>query len=93
MLKRDLVNEVHEQLGDYYKQDIIQAVDIILNDIAEALLEERRIEIRGFGSFSVRSRKPRTTKNPRTGTVMNIPERKTIHFTMSKSLKETLIEE
>jgi integration host factor subunit beta len=93
MLKRDLVNEVHGQLDDYYKQDIIQAVDIILNDIAEALLEERRIEIRGFGSFSVRNRKPRTTKNPRTGVVMNIPERKTVRFTMSKSLKETLIKE
>lgn len=93
MLKRDLVNEVHGQLNDYYKQDIVQAIDIILDDITKALLEERRIEIRGFGSFSVRSRKPRTTKNPRTGAIMNIPERKTIHFTMSKSLKEDLIEE
>ncbi len=92
MLKRELVNQVTEQLGDYYKQDVGAAVDIILDEIAQALLEGRRVEIRGFGSFSVRVRKPRTTKNPKTGKIMNIPERKTLHFTMSKSLKEVLIE-
>ena len=93
MLKRELINEVTEQLGGYYKQDVAQAVDIILENITQALTEGRRVEIRGFGSFSVRTRKPRTTKNPKTGKMMNIPERKTLHFTMSKSLKEVLIEE
>ncbi len=93
MLKRELINQVSEQLGDYYKQDIAQAVEIILEEISQALAEERRVEIRGFGSFSVRTRKPRTTKNPKTGKMMNIPERKTLHFTMSKSLKEVLIDE
>jgi len=93
MLKRELVNEVAENLDDYYKQDVAQAVDIILAEISQALMEDRRVEIRGFGSFSVRTRKPRTTKNPKTGKMMDIPERKTLHFTMSKSLKDVLIEE
>jgi integration host factor subunit beta len=93
MLKRELVNEVSEQLGGYYKQDVALAVDIILEEISQALTEDRRVEIRGFGSFSVRTRKPRTTKNPKTGKMMDIPARKTLHFTMSKSLKEVLIEE
>ena len=93
MLKRELVNEVSEQLGGYYKQDVAQAVDIILEEISQALTEDRRVEIRGFGSFSVRTRKPRTTKNPKTCKIMDIPARKTLHFTMSKSLKEVLIEE
>ena len=93
MLKRELVNEVVEQLGSYYKQDIARAVDIILDVISQALIDGRRVEIRGFGSFSVRTRKPRTTKNPKTGKMMDIPARKTLHFTMSKSLKEVLIEE
>ncbi|CAK8717898.1 MAG: integration host factor subunit beta [Candidatus Electrothrix sp. AW2] len=93
MLKRELVSEVTEQLGGYYKQDVAQAVDIILDNITQALTEGRRVEIRGFGSFSVRKRKPRTTKNPKTGKMMDIPARKTLHFTMSKSLKEVLIEE
>ena len=92
MLKRELVSEVTEQLNGYYKQDVAQAVDIILENITQALTEGRRVEIRGFGSFSVRTRKPRTTKNPKTGKMMDIPARKTLHFTMSKSLKEVLIE-
>jgi len=93
MLKRELVNEVAGQLKGYYKQDIAHAVDIILEEISQALIDERRVEIRGFGSFSVRFRKPRSTKNPKTGKMMNIPDRKTLHFTMSKSLKEVLIED
>ena len=75
-----------------HKQDVTAALDIMLNTMENALKEDRRIELRGFGSFAVRKRKARSTKNPKTGTIMNIPERKTIHFTMSKSLKEVLIE-
>ena len=69
------------------------AVNIMLDTMTKALTEDRRVEIRGFGSFSTRSRKSRCTKNPKTGMTMDIPERKTLHFTMSKSLKEALINE
>ncbi|MCI5209671.1 MAG: integration host factor subunit beta [Candidatus Electrothrix sp. ATG2] len=93
MLKPELVREVTQQLSGYYKQDVARAVDIILENIALSLTEGRRVEIRGFGTFSVRALKPRTTKNPKTGKMMDIPARKTLHFTMSKSLKEVLIEE
>ena len=92
MLKRDLVNAVSEEMGDYLKKDVGQAIDIMLDTIVDALSEERRVEIRGFGSFSVRQRKSRTTKNPRTGKIMDIPARKNLHFTMSKSLKDALIQ-
>jgi integration host factor subunit beta len=92
MLKKDLVDKVSSELS-MQKQDISLAVDIMLDTMATALMDERRIELRGFGSFSVRARKPRSTKNPRTGKIMDIPDRKTLHFTMSKSLKEALISE
>ncbi len=92
MLKKELVNEVSTKLS-IHKQDVTSALDIMLDTMEKALKEERRIELRGFGSFAVRKRKARSTKNPKTGTIMNIPERKTIHFTMSKSLKEALIQE
>lgn len=91
MLKRDLVDAVSDQMAGYLKKDVGQAIDIMLDSIAEALEEERRVEIRGFGSFSIRHRKARSTKNPRTGKIMHIPPRKTIHFTMSKSLKDPLV--
>ncbi len=92
MLKKELVNEVSSELS-LHKNDVTTALDIMLATMENALKKERRIELRGFGSFAVRKRKARSTKNPKTGTIMNIPERKTIHFTMSKSLKEALIKE
>jgi integration host factor subunit beta len=92
MLKKDLINQVSSELS-LQKQDVNTAVNIILTTMSNALAEDRRVEIRGFGSFSIRKRKSRCTKNPKTGMTMNIPERKTLHFTMSKSLKESLINE
>lgn len=92
MLKKDLINQVSNELS-LQKQDVNTAVNIILSTMSDALAEERRVEIRGFGSFSIRKRKSRCTKNPKTGKPMDIPERKTLHFTMSKSLKESLINE
>jgi nucleoid DNA-binding protein len=92
MLKRDLVAAVAEEMDGYLKKDVGQALDIMLDTIVEALAQERRVELRGFGSFSVRARKARTTRNPRTGKVMEIPSRKNVHFTMSKSLKDALIQ-
>lgn len=91
MLKRDLVDSINENLQGFLKKDVSQALDIILDTMVDALDNGRRVEIRGFGSFSVRKRQPRVTKNPKTGKVMKIPPRKTLHFTMSKSLKESLI--
>jgi len=92
MLKRELVEKTTESLDGYLKKDISKAVDIIIETMSESLDQGNRIEIRGFGSFSVRKRKARQTKNPKTGKVMNIPSRKTLHFAMSKSLKEALID-
>lgn len=92
MLKKELVDQISNDLS-IHKQDVAVAVDIILDSMTEALVNDRRIELRGFGSFSTRKRKARQTKNPRTGIVMEIDERKTIHFTMSKSIKDALITE
>jgi nucleoid DNA-binding protein len=92
MLKRDLVEKTTGSLDGYLKKDINKAVDIIIETMAESLHQGNRVEIRGFGSFSIRRRKARLTKNPKTGKIMDIPPRKTLHFAMSKSLKEALIE-
>jgi len=92
MLKRDLVEITAESLEGFLKKDIGKTVDIIIETMSDSLEQGNRVEIRGFGSFSVRTRKARQTKNPKTGNVMNIPPRKTLHFAMSKSLKESLIE-
>lgn len=91
MLKRNLVNEISANVDGCLKKDLRQAIDIIMDTMSEALSRGQRVEIRGFGSFSVRQRKARVTKNPKTGKTMNIPPRKSLHFTMSKSLKNALV--
>ena len=92
MLKKHLIDQVAEDLT-LSKQDVGMALEIMLETMSNALEDGRRIELRGFGSFSLRKRKARSTKNPKTGKIMHIPERKTVHFTMSKSVKESLIKE
>jgi len=91
MLKGDIVDNVTQKLDGYLKKDVAKSVDIILDSITESLANGGRVEIRGFGSFSVRSRKPKSAKNPKTGKVMEIPARNTLHFMMSKYLKDPLI--
>ena len=91
MLKGDIIEQIHAVMGDLTKKDIALSVDIILETMTKALVNGQRIEIRGFGSFSSRQRQPKITKNPKTGIIMNIPLRNTLHFTMSKSLKYPLI--
>ena len=93
MLKRELATKVSEQLGYLLKKDAEQAIEIILENISKAISEGRRVEIRGFGTFSIRDREPRITVNPKSGKTMNIPARKTTHFTMSKSLKAALLDD
>ena len=93
MTKSELIARLAMRFPQLVAKDADFAVKEILDAMTEALAHGDRIEIRGFGSFSVRTRKPRTTKNPKTGKMMNIPARKTLHFTMSKSLKEVLIDE
>ncbi len=91
MLKGDIIDKISGSLEGFLKKDVSQSVDIILDAMAENLAEGGRVEIRGFGSFSIRKRKEKSTKNPKTGIIMDIPARNTLHFAMSKYLKDPLI--
>lgn len=93
MLKGDIVEQMCTEMNGFMKKDIALSVDIILETMSKALANGQRVEIRGFGSFSTRQRQPKITRNPKTGTIMNIPLRNTLHFTMSKSLKCPLIQQ
>ena len=91
MLKQDLIEQSANQLPSNRKQDVAKAVDIILESIEEALINGRKVEIRGFGTFSTRILKRKTVKNPKNGKIFDIPTRISTHFTMSKSVKDALI--
>ena len=90
--RAQLGEAVYQEVG-LSRHESAEMVEAILAEIANALQKGEMVKISSFGSFSVRTRRPRTTKNPKTGKMMDIPSRKTLHFTMSKSLKEVLIEE
>jgi integration host factor subunit beta len=91
MLKHELADQVVKKINSTcLKRDVLATIELILETIVEALEQGRRVEIRGFGSFCVRQRKARVTKNPKTGKIMEIPPRKTVHFAMSKAIKNPL---
>ncbi|MFY7906902.1 MAG: HU family DNA-binding protein, partial [Burkholderiaceae bacterium] len=66
------------------------AVKAILDAMGESLIKGHRIEIRGFGSFTVNRRPPRQGRNPRSGESVAIPEKRVPHFKPGKSLREAV---
>jgi len=71
--------------------DIVETASrVLINAISNALYEGRRIEVRGFGNFNLHTRKPRTARNPKTGIVIDLPERSVVRFKPGKKLKESV---
>ncbi len=87
MTKADLVEEV-TKLGDLTRRDSEVIVDTIFDSVIGALRSGDKIEIRGFGSFRIRQRKPRIGRNPKTGTRVEVPAKKVPYFKPSKELRD-----
>ena len=64
------------------------ALNCMLNQMADALAQGERIEIRGFGSFDLRHRPPRIARNPRTGEAVDLPAKVTVHFKPGKEMRD-----
>ena len=71
-------------------RDVDEAVKLIFDRVAHALAEHDRVELRGFGSFSLRSRRPRMARNPKTGDRVVLNRRYVPHFKPGKVLREKL---
>ena len=80
MVKSDLVNALNEKLPELQKRDVELALNCILGQLENALVQGERIEIRGFGSFDIRHRPPRIARNPKTGETVNLPAKVALHF-------------
>jgi nucleoid DNA-binding protein len=85
MTKADLVEQVAGVTG-LTKRDVGVVVDLLLETISKALCEKEHIEIRGFGSFKVKTKKARTARNPRTGAQVQVPEKTVPYFKASREL-------
>ena len=90
MTRSDLVEELANRFKQLTQRDAEQAVKTILDALSQALVRGHRIEIRGFGSFSVNRRPPRLGRNPRSGESVAIPEKRVPHFKPGKGLRESV---
>lgn len=86
--KSDLIEMLAKRLPNMAGRDVEVIVNTIFDSMTEALRRGDRIEIRGFGSFEVRCRKPRLGRNPKTGTSVDVGERKVPFFKVGKELRE-----
>ena len=90
MTRSDLVEELAGRFGQLTHRDAEYAVKTILDAVSDALVRGHRIEIRGFGSFSISRRPPRMGRNPRSGESVAIPEKRVPHFKPGKALREAV---
>jgi integration host factor subunit beta len=86
--KSDLIEALAKKLPNLAARDVEVIVNTIFDSMTEALATGDRIEIRGFGSFEVRVRKPRLGRNPKTGQSVDVGERRVPFFKVGKELKE-----
>lgn len=89
MNKNDLIASVAEQ-ANLTKKDSERAVNAVVDSIQKALARGDKVSLVGFGTFEVRTRKPRTGRNPQTGKAISIPASKVPAFKAGKSLKDSL---
>jgi len=92
MTRSDLVEELSSRFSQLTRRDAEFAVKAILDAMNDALVRGHRIEIRGFGSFSINRRPPRIGRNPRSGESVAIPEKRVPHFKPGKALREAVDE-
>ena len=90
MTRSDLVEELAARFAQLTQRDAEHAVKTIQDAVSDALVHGQRIEIRGFGSFSVSRRPARSGRNPRSGESGHIPEKRVPHFKPGKALREAV---
>ena len=88
MTKSELIARLAERFPQLVAKDAELAVKVILDAMTDALARGDRIEIRGFGSFSLNHRPPRVGRNPRSGERVEVPEKWVPHFKAGKELRE-----
>ena len=93
IVKSNLLKQLSKNYPNFLKKDLEKFTNIIFDEIKKTLKRGERIELRGFGVFSTNIQKSRISRNPKTGEKVNTPEKKTIHFKMSKDLFKILNDE
>ena len=90
MIRSELIEKVTAENPHLYQRDVEMIIDTIFDEIIEALANGNRVELRGFGSFSVKHREARTGRNPRTGESVQVEAKSVPFFKTGKLLRDRL---
>ena len=90
MTKSVLIEKVSEKVEGLTRNQTEIVVETVFESIKKALMNGEKIEIRGFGNFRLKNRKPRKARNPKTGESVEVPGKKVLYFKVGKALKEAL---
>lgn len=90
MTKSELIQHLAERNPHLYLRDVEKIVDTIFEEITKALVRGDRVELRGFGAFSVKHREARSGRNPRTGESVRVEAKRLPFFKTGKGLRERL---
>ena len=90
MTKSELIQRLAKRYPYLYQRDVEKLVNTVLESISQTLVEGGRVELRGFGAFSIRKREARKARNPKNGAEVNIGQRFTIYFRTGKELRERI---
>lgn len=88
MTKSELVQRMAALHPDLHQNDLEKVVNTVFDEITNALVDDGRVELRGFGAFSVRARAARKGRNPRTGATVSVPSKRVPFFKTGKELRE-----
>jgi len=90
MTKSDLILHLAEKYPHLLQRDIERIVNTVFDEISNALARNSRVELRGFGAFSVKQREARQGRNPRTGATVSVAEKFVPFFKTGKQLRDRL---
>ena len=90
IVKSKLLKQISDNYPNFLKKDLEKFLNIFLSEIKLAINKGERVELRGFGVWSSHIQKARISRNPKTGEKVETPQKKTVHFKMSKELFKKL---
>jgi integration host factor subunit beta len=90
MIKSELIQKIAEKNPHLYHRDVERIINTVFDQIIKALRDGDRVELRGFGAFSVKSRESRMGRNPRTGDAVEVEAKRVPFFKTGKELRERL---
>lgn len=91
MNRSDIIERLHELHSDIYKRDVENMVKSLFDSLAQNIASGNRVEIRGFGCFSLKTRKAGKVRNPRLGVTFSSDTRSVVYFRPGKNLRDRVL--